>query len=713
VNGQSVFKIVLPENCSPDIRNAVDDLAGYLNKSTGAKALIVPEPLSDVSATKIFFRYGSIDKNLAGTQELGDDGYKILISDNNEIYITGNTDDAIIFGIYGFLETFLGIKWLFPGDTGEIVPRHKSLILKPQSLQSVPAFRSRMLSPLAQDSKVSYIKTQWAWARRNGAGKIIHFHHNLHSVFPPSVYTNTHPEFYPEINGKRYLPASTIGWQPCFSAPDSADEAVSRISEILKSSAQRPFIRNNSFSLAVNDHQGSCECAECNAQNGNVISSLGFPSKSMAYYQWCNEVTKKVLLKNPGITFGLLAYDDVYDPPYGVKLHKSIVPFLCKDRMLWLNKDAEKKDQKRNQEWTKHGAELGWYDYVYGCNFYLIPRVYFRKMDEYIKYAAANNVRHYYAEAYPGEDWLEGPKFFVLLKLLWDPSRNADELVTQWCAAFAGKKAAPDIHAFFSFWEQYWTVKVSGSDWFQKNSGLQFLPPRGVQYLKQLTRDDLQKTGSHLLKALAAAETPEEKKRVENFKAAWNKRIRKIESILDFFELNSKPKSFSTVQKISEDDFSVYKDWSAWQRPYSKGLLRLWPDNRIPGGRGCLQIHGANSFRGPMCFFRVLPIQEGKLYRISVWVKYENLSEGGDIYITLKWMDKDRKWIINRPQGDIPDLETPLGAKPDEVTDWELLQVVFKGPDKDAAHVNIMLSLENTDKGTVWFDDFLFEEVLE
>jgi hypothetical protein len=155
--------------------------------------------------------------------------------------------------VYEFLERYIGVRWLMPGAAGEFIPAHKKLSVLARNIKGKPAFASRLLSGLKGPE-------QYLWARHNRMHGQIKFHHNLFNLFPPAIYTKTHPEFFPVIKGNRYLPKDSVehAWQPCFSVPGIVEESVKNVCDYF---AKHP--EEMSYSLGVNDVGGHCECDLC------------------------------------------------------------------------------------------------------------------------------------------------------------------------------------------------------------------------------------------------------------------------------------------------------------------------------------------------------------------------------------------------------------------------------------------------------------------
>jgi hypothetical protein len=120
-----------------------------MQKSTGATIPIV-ETLGDDGTVEIVIGDGKISQSLGvDTKDLGRDafyiktiGKRIVILGRdhptesiefrfltNVAYNTSGYEHATLFGVYGFLEKFVGVRWYLPIDIGEVVPKSETLTI--------------------------------------------------------------------------------------------------------------------------------------------------------------------------------------------------------------------------------------------------------------------------------------------------------------------------------------------------------------------------------------------------------------------------------------------------------------------------------------------------------------------------------------------------------------------------------------------------------
>ena len=257
LDGQPRAAVVLPADADGQTEAAARLLVEYVKQSSGAELSIVKGPVPEPAKQPVAIHVGRsehVDRLHPELDQLDDDGFVIHGVDPSQVIIAGPTPYGTEFGVYEFLERYVGVRWLMPGPDGDDVPARASIEVPVGQVRQEPAFFSRLFSGLRGD-------WQAKWARRNRMHGRVSFHHYLLHVFPPETYTKTHPDFFPMKDGKtRFLPPTnnTHGWQPCFSAEGSVEEAVKNITRYFDDHPDVP-----SFSLGVNDSSGHCRCPDC------------------------------------------------------------------------------------------------------------------------------------------------------------------------------------------------------------------------------------------------------------------------------------------------------------------------------------------------------------------------------------------------------------------------------------------------------------------
>ncbi len=501
---RQIATIVIPEGSAPERRQSAELLQRYLRRSTGV-ALPIASRARDGVALHVG-RSEYVDTLGLKLETLDEDGFVLKGIDERTYVLAGPTEYGTEFAVCEFLERFVGVRWLLPTEAGTDVPRLTSVQAPAAEIRAEPSFRSRMISGLRNTE-------EGEWARRMRMHGRISFHHNLYKLFPPSRYAKTHPEFFPLVDGRRYVPKddNDQAWQPNFAAKGLVAESVRNIT-----SHFREHPRETSYSLGVNDGILVDESSDSKEPGRIRRNHLGFRDISEEYYAWCNEVAVGVLKEFPDKWFGCLAYQNVAEPPTQVRIHPRIVPFMTYDRLQWADSTKRNASEELTRRWASAAKVLGWYDYVYG-DCYCLPRVYPHLMADYLRFGRSHGVGMHYAEGYP--NWGEGPKLYLYLKLLWNPDIDVDATLDDWYERCVGKEAANDLKEHYAIWERFWTEKIPGTEWFRR--GGEYLPFSSPAYLEAVKDEDLRRSRELLNACCEKAQTKEQKVRADLLRTAF------------------------------------------------------------------------------------------------------------------------------------------------------------------------------------------------
>lgn len=494
---------------------AVDTLVEYVRKASGAALPILTEEQLqqddgiDPDLIRIYVGGSTptgdaeIDQALAAINT----GGFVIRTEDSAIAIIGSTSEGTEFGVYEFLERYLGVRWLMPGDEGEHVPKRSTIIVPQELVREEPAAISRHI--FWMETPASNVD----WLRHNRMHDNIQFHHNLEYLFDPAVFSD-HPEYYP---GGVLPEPGTWEWNPCLN-DDTAAAAIARIKQYFQQNPQA-----SSFSLGVTDSRKHCESdpSHPNYPGADHLNSIGLLNISDLYYPWVNKIAEGVLEEYPDKYFGLLAYAQVYDPPMNAdgtpfKLNSHVIPYITDDRVSWLDPEIDAEAQAHMERWKKSATNFGFYEYLFGSP-YSLPRMYLHKMAENYRYAKENGVIGHVAEWMP--NFGEGPKLWISAKLQWNPDRDVEQLTNEWYATVVGSASAPFLQEYYEHWEDFWTRRAFESEWYLmwKHSvpRSNYLNIYTHDYLKMITKEELQASRVLMQKVVDLAETDEQRARAE------------------------------------------------------------------------------------------------------------------------------------------------------------------------------------------------------
>jgi len=505
-------------------------LAQAFERCLGYKPKVVPQAPYSPAAGEIPIYVGDSDYARAElgkkVEALDPEGYVLKILDDRIFLYAppSQTDSGTVadWVQFDFMRRFMGVDHFFPGPLGEVYPKRGSLEVPKGEWVEEPAFLHRHWS--------GYSGKAYGWRlRSSGGGGRYRFHHNLGNILSPSKYQD-HPQYFPVIYdeaspdlyqsfygdlkpGERYVPKRMFGayWQPCMSNPNVLDIVTQAAVDAMKHSPRNPV-----FSVGVNDSRGFCHCPECVKEFPSDISPYDRKADGYRTYKFYNKVAQNVSQQVPNARLGFLVYEALasWKPE---KLHPALMPYVTASMADCWDEAYRKKLWENYEFWGKHAAQFGVYEWLYGGGF-IIPRLYLHDLSAGLKKLHALRCQGFYAEAYP--NWgLDGPKLWVLEKLLWNPNQDVDQLIDEWCRGLFGD-TAPMMRRYFDFLEKKWREQKP-SDENRGGYRLYDLPNTG----KQLTEVFPPKACDEAFALLEAAEKTtkdeEVRQRIRFFKSAF------------------------------------------------------------------------------------------------------------------------------------------------------------------------------------------------
>jgi len=257
--------------------------------------------------------------------------------------------------------------------------------------------------------------------------------HNFYQLIPPEEYFATHPEWFSEVGGQR----TTSSAQLCLTNKEMRDEVFSRIRDIPKT---HPGI--SAIWIGQNDWNGYCECANCRA----VIDREASPSGPLI--EFVNDMAERIAAIDPNVSISTFAYEWSQKPPAHLKPRENVNIWLATTGCSYVHLYTDPINrvfQERLESWSKICNRIFIWDYITNFSAYLSPYPNLRTLAPNIRNFAEHHVAGIWSQgAYsaPGSE-LGELRAWVLLKLMWDPSRDAESLIDEFLDGYYGKAGRP------------------------------------------------------------------------------------------------------------------------------------------------------------------------------------------------------------------------------------------------------------------------------
>ncbi|MEQ1842003.1 MAG: DUF4838 domain-containing protein, partial [Verrucomicrobiales bacterium] len=218
-----------------------------------------------------------------------------------------------LFGAQEFLERYIGVRWLMPGEWGEDIPRCEVLrIVMSDPVIGAPGFPVRQLAYVGESDpnvpgRPKFETTNWM--RRHRLTNAFHpfvasYGHSWDDYLKPADM-EAHPEWKSTRgNGVRNGKVAFF----CTTAPGLVETFADRVIESMDLNPTREM-----SSISPTDGGGFCDCERC--AKLITIDPHGKPNHALAILTFYKEVAEIVGRERPGRRLGGFVYYNYQYPP--------------------------------------------------------------------------------------------------------------------------------------------------------------------------------------------------------------------------------------------------------------------------------------------------------------------------------------------------------------------------------------------------------------
>ena len=530
-NSGMQIEIVIPEKPNVSERMAADELKYHFAKATGGAFSIVAENAPKSGLRRFYIgraaACGGVDVASLEPEE------RIVKGVGGDVFIAGgdrgvdrecrpgDTGGEACFGTlyaaYDFLEKEMGVRWIWPGELGEVVPKREIPVMdgterrgrEPLVLRNfggepdtdrIPT-GSRMLGWNDIDNARKDVERRRVWLMRNRIGARRKFNGSHAFTDWWKRYGKEHPEYFNLLpNGKREpLKGDKTGRNVtlCVSQPKLWRQIVENWS---KSGAVRPqpyYVP--CVNVCENDTPGMCICANCRAWdapdprfaendywNGSGKCSVEWHGRfrCLADVQWGETGGSKVLLSLPSVTDRYLkfynavlaearkkvpdavvygyAYANYLSAPKETKVSDGVIISFVPRMYFPYTKSESDYFRKHWMGWRNAGAN----QLIYRPNYMLaganMPINTARRIASDIGFAARNGMMAISQDSLTGVWSAQAIQNYVVTRLMRDPELGYEKALDEFASAFG--PAAKEIKDYCAFLEDI-GKGLSVEDW--------------------------------------------------------------------------------------------------------------------------------------------------------------------------------------------------------------------------------------------------------
>ena len=431
-------QITVPGDISTAVREAVDDMAYWLERGTGKRFTVTTDGSKHLNGIRLLsINNASLPE--ATTQKLRKDGQSFYLSAGNRtgVSIVGTGEKSFLNGIYTFLHE-LGFRWYMPGDAWTIVPSSFPSSLDINKVYT-PDFQGRFyagtggVNAIAGTDPKNTFRTDFnTWNRRNRFS------------IDYAIKGHTGQAFY--AANKKVLdqnPAWSCGpgtnryGRIDISKPAAVNLFVDWALSQVKPGDQFPAI-------GVDPADGAGRADDCLPSNMPQIKTW-----SDKYFWLANQVAKRLDKNDTTTQVQLYAYAGHAEPP-SIELEKNVYPIIIPYAFQRITSPLE-----FIRLWSSkmNGRAMGMYDYwnitqwsngVPQFNIYSIP--------ERLRLWKQYNITSINIETTNGKGAM-GHALWLASHMMWDTRLSFDSLYHDFLVNCFGP-AANDVKRMYDRWSQ-------------------------------------------------------------------------------------------------------------------------------------------------------------------------------------------------------------------------------------------------------------------
>jgi hypothetical protein len=452
--GQAEAVIVVPAG-SKAVEAA--DLQRYVEKVSGAKLEIVTEDKLGAAkkGARVFVGPCLAASPVVDIKGLQPEGF-IIKTDGSDLFIVGRdaTDTGMqvsgtFYGVCEFLERYLGVRWLMEGPLGEVAPKQATIEIGPVDLRQEPVLCMRGNASRRVSADESSNAGSWSAYMRLGSRVKISTGHAY------GGWWDKYHEQYPYIfamqpNGTRIN--ANERERLCESNP-TLWQLVAQ--EKIKELRANPDLLAASISENDGGPNKFCSCATCRSWDSpetqerfradpNLYLHQESDLISDRVYHFYNEIAKLVQKELPDRYVSGYAYSVYQTGPvrdYPDHSDNLIIGYVGFDTEEYINDTARVAQREDWLKWSKLTRHL-----FLRPNLLLqpisLPIIYTHKLADDLRFMADHGMWGATYGSGNGGNWgTQGLNYYVLAKMLWDPHRDVDQVIDDYCRAAYGPGA--------------------------------------------------------------------------------------------------------------------------------------------------------------------------------------------------------------------------------------------------------------------------------
>lgn len=491
-SGSARAVIVTADDPVPSAAFAAEELREHIEKATGTRLDIITESVAiPTDLTPVYIGETSMARR-AGlkTEGLKPDAFILRVT-GSAIYILGKEDaegdplnEAVphwgttrspyggtLAGVYEFLDRYMGVRWLWPGELGTHIPKQASLLVGETDEMVEPALRYRRVRyPWLRGHLADYSPPIRALAFSDEglhryADALHLFYRRQRTGFPRPDTHHTfgswwnrhgtrHPDWFMMLEeGRRATPDD----DPRF-LKHGVPMCVSN-EELHRYIVETAWNGSTYLRLGEVDVGAYCHCSECMSWDGPQPEGARARITSDRYARFWQSIYDKAVKRNPDVIIAVFLYMHYFHAPLSdIQLSENILGEFTPwgpPTTVWYPSPDRLLDWQRAQwkGWADTGLQM-----IYRPNDmlagYAMPHINIRQRADFFTFAyQSGQMVGADFDSLMGQWAVRGPEHYMAFRRLVRPDLSIDEVLSEYYGAFG--PAADAVAAYFDYWEKH------------------------------------------------------------------------------------------------------------------------------------------------------------------------------------------------------------------------------------------------------------------
>jgi hypothetical protein len=387
-----------------------------------------------------------------------------------------------LYAVFVFLEDELGVRNLWPGQLGKVIPHKPTVTVSDLDVTYTPMLRQRRIRSSTDNSKIraaldrlglsndafqqtlrdamqtvsdegttrdAQASGWFRWHRLGGTLNLRSGHAFGHLW---KKYGKEHPEWFAlQPNGSRDQSLAASRPRLCKSNPALIEAIAREKIDELNADPSR-----TSVSIGPNDGSRTsfCMCERCralDAPDGRKTQLWEYASGKLKWFDYVsltdrmvyfwNEIAERVTRVHPDALLVADAYGRYVAPPVRRKLHPQIVMRFAS--MFYTSEGKRQQALKDWDAWTQVATKAYFRpNLLHAGRTEGVLLVYVHKLAEDFRYLAHHKMLGTDFDSCLHHWATQGLNYYVLAKLHWNPELNVDAIIDDYCASGFGPAAA-------------------------------------------------------------------------------------------------------------------------------------------------------------------------------------------------------------------------------------------------------------------------------